>query len=697
MNSGNPVFNTGWLQDLYMKPCDLYFLQGSGPFSLAPLDTQRVVYAIIVGHGETRLESVLELKRNTNFIRDVFRNEFQMKAWTETEVRVPSQSRMEMAIRSKVETEVGTQSIQADLLTYSDSLVRTIDLYDDGTHGDALASDYIFSHALTLDALHQALYINLRIKAVSGKEYSFLHAAEDIAAIYPDVFISEIDVAADHLNNDGKINPGENVRLCFQIKNELPFPITSLNVLVLLDTALVQGNPEHFFFKNVGMNEFAEMDYDPNDESSFYELDVSPNFLAENPSNDRIDLNVKFYVNEHHIWDQKFTVSLSVQPLEHIPNLVIPAHISGYSSATFEISVIDPDQLTGHTYAITVSDSINENGDPGFNLIDQTLGDTLLKRHELPDTYAYNIPITDGFKVTRAVLPEVELSGHFESYSGDDLRPFYGISYDASLSPSMVTFGDAIPEHYCPVEIEFTNRVDSSGVVGALLGQSGFQHTVSPLHGIVGFFPCGINVWKIVNNQRAGRLNIIFQEESPSLPAYDETWTPGEWLYIMASNYDATGQLYLGLTEIPMGSLLYKMNLSLRRAESAAGIGDKLYFERCFLPTVDDMWLFSPTNILDDGNRLPTRFELYQNYPNPFNPTTTIRFSIPKQSQVSLRVYNILGQEVADLFNRIAGPGDYAVNWNGKDRFGRSVVSGIYFARFETSAGTRLIKMALIR
>jgi len=697
MNSGNPVFNTGWVQDLYMKPCDLYFLQGSGAFSLAPLDTQRVVYALLVGHGESRLESVLDLKRSTNFIRDVFRSEFQMKAWTETWVRAIAQSNLEMEIRTKIETDLGVQSVQADVFTYTDSLVQTMDLFDDGSNGDLIAGDFIYSRTFALNAIPQALYLNLRIKDGGGDDHFYSHARDNIAAVFQNIFLSEIEVVADHLNNDGKINPGEIVRLCFQIKNELPFAITSMNILVRPDTTRVVGNPEHFFFKNIGMNEFVEMYYNPDDETSFYELDVSPDFLTASPANDRIHLRVNFYVNEYYTWDQKNIVSLPVEPLEYIPNLVIPSHISGHSSASFEIRVIYPDQLTGHVYTITVSDSINEDGDPGFNLVDGTLGDTLLQRHELPDVYAYNIPITDGFKVTKAVLPEGEFNGYFESYSGDDLRPFSGINYDGSLSPSLITFGDALPEQYCPVEIEFTNQFDTSGVVGAPLGQGGFQHTELPINGVAGFFPCGINVWKIINNQRAGQLNFIFQEVSSSLPTYDETWTPGEWLYIMASSYDAAGQLYLGSTEIPMGSVLYKLNLSLRRAESVAGIGDKLHVERLFLPTDADVWLFSPTNILEDGKPLPDRFTLHQNYPNPFNPTTTIRFSIAKQSPVSLKIYNILGQEIVDLFNRVAAPGGYAVNWNGKDRFGRSVVSGVYFARLETSEGARLIKMALIR
>lgn len=697
MNSGHPVFNTGWLQHLYLVPCELNFLQGCGPFSLAPMDTQRVVYALIVGHGETRLESVLELKRNTNFIRDAFRTQFQMKAWTETEVRTLSLSEMEMEIWAKIESDLGVQSVQADLFTYADSLVQTIDLFDDGSNGDLLPADYIYSRLFALDAIPQALYLNLRIKDGSGAEYLFSHAHENIAIVFPNIFLSEIEVVADHINSDGAINPGENVRLCFGIKNDLPFEITSLNVLMQPDYVYVSANPKHFFFKDIGKNETVSMNYDPQNETTYFGINVSNDIPAENPANNRIYLKFKLYANEHYVWDRDFSVSFLVEPLDYVPNTVIPAHISGFSSATFEISVIRPELLTGHAYVITVSDSINEDSDQGFHLIDQTLGDTLLNNHELPEPYGHNIPITDGFKVIKGFVPEQEFGGYYQSIPGEDSRPFSGINTDGTLSKRLVTFGNAPREEFCLVEIEFTNRIDTSGVVGDPLGQNGFQHTVTPVNGIAGFFPCGFNVWKIVNNQRVGRLNVLFQEISPAMENYNETWTPGEWLYIMSSDYDESGQLYLGLTEIPMNEVLYNLNLRLRLPDSYASIGDKCSFQRMFFATAEDMWLFTPTNSLDEEEQIPTGFQLLQNYPNPFNPSTTIRFSIAKQSPVSLKIYNILGQEVAELFDRIASPGEFAVNWDGKDQFGCAVGSGVYFVRLETNAGTRLIKMVLIR
>ncbi|MEK9138038.1 MAG: FlgD immunoglobulin-like domain containing protein, partial [Bacteroidota bacterium] len=85
----------------------------------------------------------------------------------------------------------------------------------------------------------------------------------------------------------------------------------------------------------------------------------------------------------------------------------------------------------------------------------------------------------------------------------------------------------------------------------------------------------------------------------------------------------------------------------------------------------------------DDVTALPQDFTLLQNYPNPFNPATNIRYGLPRASFVTVKIYNILGQEVATLKNEIQGAGAYDVVWYGKNTSGHSVASGVYFYRLE--------------
>lgn len=93
-----------------------------------------------------------------------------------------------------------------------------------------------------------------------------------------------------------------------------------------------------------------------------------------------------------------------------------------------------------------------------------------------------------------------------------------------------------------------------------------------------------------------------------------------------------------------------------------------------------------PTSVGDRPSVLPTEFSLDQNYPNPFNPSTTIRFEIPRLSIVAVKVYNLIGQEVAVLTNASLAAGTYTMQWHGTDQAGKQMGSGVYFVKL--SAGS---------
>jgi hypothetical protein len=98
-----------------------------------------------------------------------------------------------------------------------------------------------------------------------------------------------------------------------------------------------------------------------------------------------------------------------------------------------------------------------------------------------------------------------------------------------------------------------------------------------------------------------------------------------------------------------------------------------------------------------DNGRVPSVFELSQNYPNPFNPITAIRYSLHRPSQVSITVFNLLGQEVKVLENGIQSPGVYETTWDGTNRTGEKVASGIYFYRIKAGENAETRKMLLLK
>jgi hypothetical protein len=94
---------------------------------------------------------------------------------------------------------------------------------------------------------------------------------------------------------------------------------------------------------------------------------------------------------------------------------------------------------------------------------------------------------------------------------------------------------------------------------------------------------------------------------------------------------------------------------------------------------------------------LPQTYSLSQNYPNPFNTSTIIRYEIPEQSAVSLKVYNVMGQEIKTLVKKDQQAGYYEVTWDGRDEEGQEVSTGIYLCNLKIVKSIRTIKMVLLR
>jgi hypothetical protein len=93
----------------------------------------------------------------------------------------------------------------------------------------------------------------------------------------------------------------------------------------------------------------------------------------------------------------------------------------------------------------------------------------------------------------------------------------------------------------------------------------------------------------------------------------------------------------------------------------------------------------------------PEKFRLFNNYPNPFNPSTTIRYSLDKSSQVKMTIYNVLGQEIRTLNNSFQAIGEYSLVWDARDDKNSPVSSGMYLYRLETDGCAFQKKMILVK
>jgi len=184
----------------------------------------------------------------------------------------------------------------------------------------------------------------------------------------------------------------------------------------------------------------------------------------------------------------------------------------------------------------------------------------------------------------------------------------------------------------------------------------------------------------------------------------EENWSLGSWVPEdrMTNTYAGTelqsriGQTWDGSAWQDVTRALYQDYDDMGRALTVFlqfGLGGS--WENS---TKEEYVFDTPTSV--DGpavSTLPDGLSLHQNYPNPFNPSTTIQFSLSRRSVVSVEVIDILGRKVTDLHSGELPSGDHLVEWDGRDRNGNNVASGMYFYRLQTESGSLSRKMLLLK
>jgi hypothetical protein len=133
------------------------------------------------------------------------------------------------------------------------------------------------------------------------------------------------------------------------------------------------------------------------------------------------------------------------------------------------------------------------------------------------------------------------------------------------------------------------------------------------------------------------------------------------------------------------GSINLAVNgIPVQQSYTFSGLGDRIR-------------LTTLTSLSKHSENLPRQFGLAQNYPNPFNPGTSIDFSLPIATRVTVDVYNVVGERVTTLIDRFLPAGRYSVNWDGTNADGKPTSSGMYFYSLKTGEFTDTKKMMLVK
>ncbi len=151
--------------------------------------------------------------------------------------------------------------------------------------------------------------------------------------------------------------------------------------------------------------------------------------------------------------------------------------------------------------------------------------------------------------------------------------------------------------------------------------------------------------------------------------------------------YDQAGQKYIEAGRNYLGNIPF----SIQRPQD-------ITIDKLILVSLDKRKLTNiKVEIIYGDAPLPYDYELFQNFPNPFNPSTSVMFTVPKNGLVTIKVYDMLGQEVTTLVNEVVERGVYTVNWDGMTDKGSYVSSGNYIYRMVAGDFVKSRKMMLIK
>ncbi|UCC43850.1 MAG: T9SS type A sorting domain-containing protein, partial [Candidatus Zixiibacteriota bacterium] len=188
-----------------------------------------------------------------------------------------------------------------------------------------------------------------------------------------------------------------------------------------------------------------------------------------------------------------------------------------------------------------------------------------------------------------------------------------------------------------------------------------------------------------------GDLQALWPHHSPPSVAAFKAGTNAEITHIYSSLFPASSMVH----SAPVG-----LHITRNRLEAFLYGFHLWYMDRSDARLLVD-WIMShtPTGTGNDvpESGLPDRVALHQNYPNPFNPFTIITFDLPRRMEVRLEVFNILGRRVKLLTDQSLGAGSHQITWNGDDRTGRKVASGVYFYRLTTDSAVETRKMVVLK
>jgi bacillolysin len=190
----------------------------------------------------------------------------------------------------------------------------------------------------------------------------------------------------------------------------------------------------------------------------------------------------------------------------------------------------------------------------------------------------------------------------------------------------------------------------------------------------------------------ANSLVTPYQNIPPTLFGWQNYFVTGITVstdFFVSVKYDGINWPLIGADNPPGNNRSFEYDPGIQSWYRLTGSGNYTLFMRAKVS--------SSVSSVEIESAVPELFEVSESYPNPFNPSTQIKYSLPESEKVVIVVYDLNGNKVAELANKVFNAGTYTVTWNGRNDEGLNVSSGIYYCRIEAGGYSAVKKMVLLK
>ncbi len=325
-------------------------------------------------------------------------------------------------------------------------------------------------------------------------------------------------------------------------------------------------------------------------------------------------------------------------------------HIAGSGGTTVSVSIIDPAALTGHRYRVTFNDTTSFA--KSYDVLDSDVGVKVVREATEMDGTTEG-PLFDGLRLRVKDLPRAIINQDSTRWLDSYTTLHTNVAVVERFVDPVTVIGHPDPYDY---RITLTGSVVDTS-------KAAFGINASPMKFIV---------WNLTKNRKA---DVLFDD-----PDGNQT----------ISSFDEVDMLETDSTGSPR--LSWGVFFVASPGDTLPVPGSVFQVKTLKPTTAADTFEFTATATSVAHAATSMQFGLSQNYPNPFNPSTTIKFELPRASQVNLSVYDILGREVAVLANERRDAGVHEVKFDGT-----GLSSGVYFYRLTADDFLQTRKLLLLK